>query len=1053
MLNTIVAENTAEDRVYNLVGYTAPGTVIDTQFPVLHSDPSAPYLEKVISGVSTPQVAAYDVSGTPTSAGHNFIGIGNGAFTAAGDFEGTAGSPLDPQFTVALRDTIDPSIVLAYAGGAPTTDLGSDSVLSSTNVTDQIGQSRQLLNHVDIGAVEQTGGLQFDVGPAEESLENSPPQTIVNWIANIANGVFHQVSDQQSFQITGDDNPALFSVAPSVSANGTLTYTLAPGVTGVANLTIVGIDGSFTSAPQYFSISSDIDSTIEVTDEAGPAYQPGDSVTFDINLSDQQTTGDIAPNTPVTVSFNVPAGFTVTSVSGGGWTAGAYTANSTSITATFQSASAFGPGLGFPTLRVTGTLSDSAAVRTTLTATDSLPGDLQLDTASDTVLIGTAPTFTSSATATFTAGYPGTFTVAATGSPAATFNLTPGEVLPSGVTLAPNSGVISGKPAASTVGNYTLHITAQNAIGSVTQTFVLSIVAPQMPVITSPNHVEFGAVSIIVGDGPADSFQVTATGIPTPTFGEIGTLPAGFSFDSQTGILSGTPSGAAGVFPLTFTADNGSGTIAKQAFTLTLDSFPYLTSAGQATFVAGYPADFKVTGVGIPTPSLNETGTLPAGITFIDHGHGVADLGGTPAAGSGGVYNLSLAATNSQGGFPVPFTLTIDQVPAITSLSNTTMMAGTNGSFTVNTTGFPLDAITEVGALPAGVTFVDNHDGTATISGMPTVTGTYLMTISAKNGIGLKATQNFTLNIDQPSAITSGNNTTFAAGVTNDFRVLTTGFPIAAVSETGALPSGVSFADIHNGVAQLYGVPAAGTGGVYPITITATNGAGVGSTQTFTLTVVQQPSITSLATGTLYTGFKNSLTVSTAGFPNAKISEVGGLPAGVTFTDNNDGTATLGGTPTGVSVGTYPLTITAINGVGVKATQSFTLSVAKPTAVTNLTPSQNPSTFGQADTVTLTLGPVIAGAPLPTGNVQFTNAYGAGTQAISNVTYFTAGGNYMASVSLNPLLGPGSHVITATYSGDNIYSGTSSQLTQVVSQATPAVMLTSSPPVRLTVTR
>ena len=52
----------------------------------------------------------------------------------------------------------------------------------------------------------------------------------------------------------------------------------------------------------------------------------------------------------------------------------------------------------------------------------------------------------------------------------------------------------------------------------------------------------------------------------------------------------------------------------------------------------------------------------------------------------------------------------------------------------------------------------------------------------------------------------------------------TTGFPTATLSETGALPTGVTFVDNGNGTATLAGTPAAGTGGTYPLTITAANG-------------------------------------------------------------------------------------------------------------------------------------------------------------------------------------------------------------------------------------
>ena len=44
-------------------------------------------------------------------------------------------------------------------------------------------------------------------------------------------------------------------------------------------------------------------------------------------------------------------------------------------------------------------------------------------------------------------------------------------------------------------------------------------------------------------------------------------------------------------------------------------------------------ARFTVTTAGTPTPAITVTGTLPAGVTFVDNGDGTATLAGTPAAG------------------------------------------------------------------------------------------------------------------------------------------------------------------------------------------------------------------------------------------------------------------------------------------------------------------------------------------------------------------------------------------------------------------------------------
>ena len=80
-------------------------------------------------------------------------------------------------------------------------------------------------------------------------------------------------------------------------------------------------------------------------------------------------------------------------------------------------------------------------------------------------------------------------------------------------------------------------------------------------------------------------------------------------------------------------------------------------------------------------------------MTFVDNGNGTATLGGTPAAGSGGTYTLTITAAN--GVIPdatQSFTLTVNQatqVPAITSAGSRDVHAGTSGTFTVTTTGSP----------------------------------------------------------------------------------------------------------------------------------------------------------------------------------------------------------------------------------------------------------------------------------------------------------------------------------------------------------------------------
>lgn len=85
-------------------------------------------------------------------------------------------------------------------------------------------------------------------------------------------------------------------------------------------------------------------------------------------------------------------------------------------------------------------------------------------------------------------------------------------------------------------------------------------------------------------------------------------------------------------------------------------------------------------------------------------------------------------------------------------------------------------------------------------------------------------------------AITSAVAATFTVGDPGSFDVVTTGYPVPTVTETGTLPAGVTF---DSAAATLSGTPAQGSAGNYPITITSSNGIGTDASQSFVLTVNQ----------------------------------------------------------------------------------------------------------------------------------------------------------------------------------------------------------------------
>jgi hypothetical protein len=149
----------------------------------------------------------------------------------------------------------------------------------------------------------------------------------------------------------------------------------------------------------------------------------------------------------------------------------------------------------------------------------------------------------------------------------------------------------------------------------------------------------------------ANSFQVSAAGAPAPSLRATSLLPAGLTLTDHgdgTAALAGMPAANTGgsVHTLTFRATNGIEPDATQSFTLTINEAPRITSGTSASFIPGQPGSFTVTTVGFPAGALAQTGALPDGLAFADHGDGTGRIAGTAAPGTFGRYPIQLTVQN-----------------------------------------------------------------------------------------------------------------------------------------------------------------------------------------------------------------------------------------------------------------------------------------------------------------------------------------------------------------------------------------------------------------------
>jgi hypothetical protein len=270
--------------------------------------------------------------------------------------------------------------------------------------------------------------------------------------------------------------------------------------------------------------------------------------------------------------------------------------------------------------------------------------------------------------------------------------------------------------------------------------------------------------------------------------------------------------------------------------------------------------------------------------------------------------------------------------------------------------------------------------------------------------------------------ITSGNAATFTVGSAGTFSVTATGLS-TAITESGPLPGGVSFVDNHNDSATLSGTPATGTGGSYPISIRAANGAPPDATQSFTLTVDEAPSFTSADNATFFLDQGGDFTVMVdQGYPAlTQLGFTGNLPVGMgDQVLAADGTISITGTPTGNAIGTYPLQLKANNGLA--GEQDFTISVTKgPQQIAFSTPPSKP-VVGETYAVTATGG----GSGDPVNLSIDANA--------SNICTLSSG-----TVTFNKV---GSCAIDATQAGNADYADGSGAQTISVGPAGTASALT-----------
>ena len=457
--------------------------------------------------------------------------------------------------------------------------------------------------------------------------------------------------------------------------------------------------------------------------------------------------------------------------------------------------------------------------------------------------------------------------VTASGTPAPAISLAKGSSLPAGVYFQGSDVLGNGNGqfqflgfGSGTAGTYPVTLQAQNGNGTTTQTFQITI-SPQLQ-ITSPNL-------LLVPYGQPVSFLVTTTGYPVPALSIDPFILAhfpGLSFHDNgngTATISGSTTSGVGTniggaceilngktICTGITATSAQGTV-TQPFTV---GFPYPPPPqlvlSTATFIAGIQNSFKVTTVGAIAPVAIGFGSNGLSwLSFHDNGDGTGILSGTPPIEASGTYTIYVTPyLKGTVGLGQPFTLNVTNQPLFTSPNTATFTVGDPSSFTISTNQ-PGGSIAEAGALPKGLEFIDNGNGTATISGTPAAGagGSIELQLSITNERGT-GTQALNLLVNEAlSFSTTPIWVNFYAGQNNSFAIPVSGYPLlssvpftylilgrgnytsGAEFTVSGVPADLSYSNLNpagynTGTLTLSGTPSSSDAGQHEVTITATNG-------------------------------------------------------------------------------------------------------------------------------------------------------------------------------------------------------------------------------------